>query len=183
MRWLKSHRDDAILEDLQAMQRYARSLTRDRDDAEDVVQDALVRAMERHETYQPGRDRRRWLLAIVRNAFISGKRRVSAEARRRDSFAETLMQHVEPDQEQLVRLAQVARGFAALPDHHRSILHLIAVEGLSYQETAQVLDLPIGTVMSRLARARAALRRMEDLASADSQQAGNKLRLVGEEHE
>lgn len=161
--------------DLAAMRSYARSLARDDQDADDVVQDALVRAMERHQTFQPGHSRRRWLLAIVHNVFVSSRRRAAAESRRDDRFAETMMMHVDPEQDQRTRLTQIARAFAALSEQHRAVLHLVAMEGLSYQEAADVLDLPIGTVMSRLSRARNALRQAE----GGHEQGGAKLRLVG----
>lgn len=179
MRWMKPGRDEEIADDLAAMRRYARSLTRDDQDADDVVQTALVRAMERHRTFRPDRDRRRWLLAIVHNVFISGRRRLAAEGRRNARFADTLIGHVEPEQDQRARLNQVARAFAELSDHHRAVMHLIIIEGMSYQEAAKVLDVPIGTVMSRLARARSALRAMEAGLKKEEQPA--RLRLVGKE--
>lgn len=154
--------DDDVTGDLASMRRYARVLARDDHDADDVVQDALVRAIERQSTFQPGRSRRRWLLAIVHNVFISGTRRKAAEARRNSSFADTLIAHSDAPQEHHARLNEIARSFAALPEHHRAVLHLTAIEGLSYQQCAELLDVPVGTVMSRLARARAALRRQED---------------------
>lgn len=190
MRWMKAGGYSAIAGDLTAMRRYARALTRDSQEADDVTQDALVRAMERHETFREGngeappramrsdgeRGRRRWLLAIVHNVFISGRRRAAAEARRNERFAETLMAYVDPAQEQHARLAQVARAFSALSDNHRAVLHLIVIEGLSYQEAADVLDVPIGTVMSRLARARTALQSEDGSKAWDT-----RLRLVGED--
>lgn len=179
MRWMKAGRHGAMADDLTAMRRYARALARDSQEADDVVQDALVRAMERHETFREEsngkRGRRGWLLAIVHNVFVSGRRRAAAEARRNERFAETLMAYVDPAQEQHARLAQVARAFSALSDNHRAVLHLIVIEGLSYQEAGDVLDVPIGTVMSRLARARMALQ-SEDGGKARSP----RLRLVGE---
>lgn len=164
--------------DLVAMRRYARSLTRDDQDADDVVQDALLRAIERHETYQPDRDRRRWLLAIVHNVFFSSKRREASEARRNSRFAETLVDRLEPAQENHARLVQIARDFAALPEHHRAVLHLTAIEGMSYQQAAETLGVPMGTVMSRLSRARAALRERE-LGQGQVQQGAGGLRLIG----
>ncbi|OAP31932.1 sigma-70 family RNA polymerase sigma factor [Sphingobium fuliginis] len=163
-----------IRDDLVAMRRYARSLTRDEQDADDVVQDAIVRAIERQETFQPDRDRRRWLLAIVHNVFFSAKRREASEARRNSRFAETLVDRLEPGQEEHARLVQIARQFAALPEHHRAVLHLTAIEGFSYQQAAETLGVPVGTVMSRLARARAALREREQ-----GQQGATGLRLIG----
>lgn len=160
--------------DLLAMRRYARALARDDQDADDVVQDALVRAIERQATYQPERSRTRWLLAIVHNVFVSGRRREAAEARRNSRFAETLLASVDPQQEAQVRLTEIARDFAALPDAQRAALHLTAIEGLSYQEAADVLGVPIGTVMSRLSRARATLREGQGMPH---------LRLIGGQDE
>lgn len=159
--------------DLLAMRRYARALARDAADADDVVQDALLRAIERKATYQPDRSRTRWLLAIVHNVFISARRRQAAEARRNDRFAETLLSSVDPQQEDHVRLAEIAQGFATLPDSQRAVLHLTAIEGMSYQQAADVLGVPIGTVMSRLSRGRAALR------EGQMGKSGPHLRLVG----
>lgn len=168
------HDDDAMLGDLAAMRRYARSLARDHHDADDVVQDALVRAIERDATYQPGRDRRRWLLAIVHNVFVSGTRRKVAEQRRNDRFAHTQVAHSDAAQEHHARLGEIARSFADLPEHHRAVLHLTAIEGLSYQECAELLDVPVGTIMSRVSRARAALREQDERQPTTSM-----LRIVG----
>ncbi len=174
MSWMTSRNDETMTDDLAAMRRYARALARDVQDADDVVQDALLRAIERQRTFKPQFSRRRWLLAIVHNVFISGKRRQAAELRRNDRFAETLMSQVDPEQEQRVRLARIAHGFASLSEPHRSVLHLVVIEGLSYQEAADILGVPIGTIMSRLARARAALKQNEDQGSSPA-----KLRIVG----
>jgi RNA polymerase sigma factor (sigma-70 family) len=154
--------DEDVTGDLASMRRYARALARDDHDADDVVQDALLRAIERQSTFQPGRSRRRWLLAIVHNVFISGTRRRAAEARRDNRFADMLVAHSDPPQEHHARLSEIARSFAALPEHQRAVLHLTAIEGLSYQQCAELLDVPVGTVMSRLARARTTLRRREE---------------------
>lgn len=157
-------------EELLAMRRYACALTRDEPDAEDVVQDALVRALEREDTFQQGRSRRRWLLAIVHNVFVSRKRSEAAEVRRNKRFAETLLGHLDPEQELVAQLSDIAHAFAALPEQQRAVLHLIAVEETSYQEAAEILGVPIGTVMSRLSRARTTLR---------NRNAETTLRLVG----
>lgn len=161
--------DRTVIAELAAMRRYALALARDDADADDVVQDALVRAIERQSTFAPERSRRRWLLAIVHNVFMSRKRREAAEARRDGRFAETLLANLDPGQEQVARLNEIARAFAALPEPQRAVLHLVAVEGLDYQAAADVLGVPIGTIMSRLSRARAALRERE---------AGPALRIV-----
>lgn len=172
--------DPDIDGDLAAMRRYARSLARDDQDADDVVQDALLRAIERRDTFRAEGNRRGWLLAIVHNVFVSGTRRRAAETRRNDRFADTLATQTDAAQEHHARLREIARSFAALPDHHRAVLHLTAVEGLSYQQCADLLAVPIGTVMSRVARARAALRDLENgREDTDGRRRAAPLRLVG----
>lgn len=161
------------------MRRYARSLTRDDTLADDVVQEALLKAIEKKESFRAGGVMKKWLFAIVHNVFISGKRRERAEARRDDRLAATIAEPCPPVgsvSEQGELLAQIAQGFARLPEHQREILRLVVVEGRSYQEAADMLDLPIGTVMSRLNRARVAMR------EGDSGWRGGRsvpLRLVG----
>ncbi|MBB3926990.1 RNA polymerase sigma-70 factor (ECF subfamily) [Sphingobium jiangsuense] len=172
-----------ILEEMSSMRRYARSLTRDEQAADDVVQDALLKALEKRHLFRPDGSRRGWLLAIVHNIFISTRRREEARARRDTRFAGMLTDRLDPDQEHAATLHQVAQAFAALPEPYRAILHLVAVEGQSYQEAAAILDIPVGTVMSRLSRARAALRRAEGGAAEDGADGGNAadrgLRIVG----
>jgi len=173
--WMTGKRTDMEMEaDLRAMRRYARALSRDHVAADDVVQDAVMRAIERRDQFQPDRSRRRWLLAIVHNVFISAKRREAAETRRNLAFAQI---QVDPDQEVRADLMQVARAFADLPDHQRAVMHLTVVEGLSYQESADLLGIAVGTVMSRLARARATLRQDRDRQPRD------RLRIVGGQDE
>lgn len=166
-----------LLTELAAMRRYARSLARDDALADDIVQDALVRAIEREGTFRPGASVRSWLLAIVHNVYVSGMRKLSAEASRNARFAETLVESVEPEQEQAALLTQTAQAFAALPDHQRQVLHLVAIEDLSYQEASEVLQIPIGTVMSRLSRARTALRFAGDERAGERR----RLKIVGGE--
>lgn len=157
---------------LPLLRRYARSLARDRAAADDLVQDVLLRAYEKSGTFQPGRSLKVWLLAILRNAFISGIRRREAEAARDEDFAyQTADAIASSDPEQAVYLAQIAARFARLPEAQRSVLHLVAVEGFSYQEAADALEVPIGTIMSRISRARAALR--------EADVALHPLRIVG----
>jgi RNA polymerase sigma factor (sigma-70 family) len=158
------------------LQRYARSLTRDESQAEDLVQDTLVRAYERRGSFRSGGNLRGWLLSILHNTFVDGRRRQAAEARRAQQAAE-LMDGVSPaEQEIRVRLQQVQAAFMSLPDEQRAALHLVA-----YQEAANALKIPVGTLMSRLGRARAALRGFEagSEVSQPSQHKRPSLRIVG----
>jgi RNA polymerase sigma-70 factor (ECF subfamily) len=164
---------------LGALRRYARSLTRDEAGAEDLVHDALVRAYDRKATFRPDRSLRAWLLAIVHNTFVDGVRQRRGEVLRMNRVAETADDAMPPAQEHAVHLAQVREAFMELPDEQRAALHLAAIEGLSYQEAAAALDIPVGTLMSRLGRARAALREREDGTAARKPGRPERLRVVG----
>lgn len=151
-----------VIGQLGALRRYARSLTRDGADAEDLVQDALLRAYERRSTFRAGADLRAWLLSILHNRFVDRMRTREAEAVRIGRVADLSPSALEAPQDHVVRLAQVREAFLALPEDQRAALHLVAIEGLPYQEAAAALGVPLGTLMSRIGRARAALRAMEE---------------------
>jgi RNA polymerase sigma-70 factor, ECF subfamily len=168
---------------LAALRRYGLSLTRNAAEAEDLVHEALLRAYEKRATFRKDRNLRAWLLSIVHNCFVDGARKKRSEAIKLLRAGELASDYVPAPQEHAVRLAQVRQSFMALPDEQRAALHLVAIEGLAYQEAATTLGIPIGTLMSRLGRARAALRAIED-GSAVSTQAGEAptarhLKIVG----
>jgi RNA polymerase sigma-70 factor (ECF subfamily) len=171
---------------LTALRRYARALTRDEAAAEDLVHDTLLRAFEGRQTFRAGDNLRQWLLSILHNTFVGSWRSRKAELIRLERAAEVAERHYpSPAPEAAVRLGQIYRAFSALPDEQRAALHLVAVEGLSYQDAAAALDLPIGTLMSRIGRARSSLREFEQakpLAQADivpKETARDRLRIVG----
>lgn len=147
---------------LEALRRYARVLTRADQGADDLVQGALLRAYERRASFREGADLRVWLMAILHNHFIDQIRTRKSTIAREQAWAETNPGFALPGGEHVVRLEQVRRAFLALPADQREALHLMAVEGLSVAEAAAVLEIPAGTVMSRVGRARAALRLFED---------------------
>ncbi|MBN8842493.1 MAG: sigma-70 family RNA polymerase sigma factor [Sphingomonadales bacterium] len=148
-----------VVDLLPALTRYARRLTRDDDEAADLVQEALVSAYANANQYQPGRSLRIWIFAILHNAFVSRVRH-DAVRKRYGAEAETPVALPSP-QEQSVRLREVAEALDLLPPDQQQVLHLVAVEGLSYQEAADAIGVPIGTLVSRLSRARARLRAIE----------------------
>ncbi|MEN3162237.1 sigma-70 family RNA polymerase sigma factor [Tistrella mobilis] len=170
-----------VVGELGALRRYARVLTRDEADAEDLVHDALVRAYEKRGSFRSGGNLKGWLLAIVHNTFVSARRARLARQTREERSAELEPLHAEPAQDDAVRLDEVRRAFLQLPDEQREALHLVAIEGLSYQEAAAALDVPVGTLMSRIGRARAALRALDEAGPAAARTAGSppKLRIVG----
>lgn len=145
------------VEQLPALRRYARSLVGE-ENADDLVQETLVRAYEGYRSFRPSGNLRHWLFAILHNCFVNGWRRSQVERAGIDNLAMFQPPHSLPNQEHSVELARLNRAFAALSVEQREVLHLVVVEGLSYQVAASVLDVPVGTVMSRLSRARARLR-------------------------
>jgi RNA polymerase sigma-70 factor (ECF subfamily) len=165
-----------IIGQLGSLRRYARSLTRDSAEAEDLVHDALVRAYERRGTFRSGGNLRAWLLSIVHNAFIDGLRSRKSEAVRVEQAGYLVDASMQAPQEHSVRLAQVREAFFKLPDEQRSALHLVAIEGLTYSQAAEASGVPLGTLMSRIGRARAALREMEDTLPARGK---SHLKIVG----
>ncbi|WP_248306970.1 sigma-70 family RNA polymerase sigma factor [Devosia sp. 1635] len=146
---------------LAGLRRYALSLTRHEADAEDLVHDTLLQAHQSRRSFRPDGNLQAWLMGILHNRFIDRKRSAAAAARRDEAAGRLQPTFAAPQQEDSVRLAQVRRAFLELPEEQRSVLHLVAIEELSYQETADVLGVPIGTVMSRVARARERLREIE----------------------
>ncbi|WP_160000219.1 sigma-70 family RNA polymerase sigma factor [Roseomonas sp. 18066] len=176
-----------VVAHLVPMRRYARSLTRHAEDAEDLVQSALLRAYDRRGSFRAGEDLRTWLLVVLHSTFVDGWRRQAAERARIQAVSEAAPSHAEPAQDHALQLGQVWRAYQGLPDEQRAAFHLVALEGLSYQQAAAVLEVPIGTVMSRLARARDMLRRLDAPAEAAGRapRGANppSLRVVGGSHD
>ena len=153
--------DDQLRELLPRLRRFARWLTRDPNSADDLVQSTLERALSRWGSRRDDTALRPWLFAIAYRQFLDGKRR----ARRYASMLELFRGDAEAEQPSVERevIAQsVVQALERLPDEQRHLLLWVSVEGLSYRDVANLLDVPIGTVMSRLSRARAALRRLGD---------------------
>src|SRR3954468_23315674 len=158
--------DQALLleEQIPALRRYAFALVRDPDAADDLVQDCLERALSRWYLRRAEGDLRAWLFTILRNLYINAYR-----ARQRRGVGATLdethssIAPIAPEQEAGLQARDVLAAIDQLPEEQKSLLLLIGVEDLSYEQAARVLAIPIGTVMSRLSRARQRLRTlMED---------------------
>ena len=143
--------------------RFALRLARDPHDAEDLVQRTCVRALERRQQWQAGTAMLSWLFAIEHSIWLNELR--SAQRRRTGSLdgeaadTECSIAASYGNPELGLHYRQVVGAVEALPEAQRVVMLLVAVEGLSYRDTAAVLDVPIGTVMSRLARARATVGR------------------------
>ncbi|WP_075216137.1 sigma-70 family RNA polymerase sigma factor [Mongoliimonas terrestris] len=177
---MTSHGPFDVVQHLASLRRFARTLARSDADADDLVQEALVKAYERRGSFDSRRSLKAWLFAVLHNAFIDGVRRRKAETNRDDAFGLTVAERTaEPGQDSAVRLAQIRRAFARLPQDQREALHLVAVEGLPYQEAAAILDVPVGTLMSRIGRARAALRALESDPADSAGPARPTLKIIG----
>lgn len=143
----------ALVSLLPRLRRFGRAITRHREDADDLVQVAVERALARREQWEPGTRMLSWMFKIMNNAWID---EVRARTRRDQIFApEEAGEHVgvSPMDDHLNALA-VRRAIERLGDEQRIAVGLVLVEGLPYKEAAEVLGVPIGTVTSRLARAR-----------------------------
>ncbi|OON62950.1 RNA polymerase subunit sigma-70 [Massilia sp. KIM] len=144
---------------LPRMRRFARALTYHREDADDLVQIAMERALARSEQWEPGTRLDSWLFRIIRNAWID---EVRSRARRDELFApEEEGEHVGDEragahQQQLA----IRKAISLLSEEHRLVVGLVLVDGLPYKEAAEVLEIPVGTLTSRLARAREALQQL-----------------------
>jgi RNA polymerase sigma-70 factor (ECF subfamily) len=176
----RAHFDAEAMVHLDALYGGALRLTRSGPEAEDLVQDTVLRAWERWHQYQPGTNARAWLLRIQTHTFINGCRRrkrereiltAEKEGRHGSRFhsREATNRWADPERGFLERHLSppVERALEALRPEFRAVVVLSDLQGLSYREIAETIDCPIGTVMSRLFRARKALRAaLADHASA-----------------
>ena len=140
------------------LRRYALSLTRDRDGADDLVQAAVVRALSREQQFQPGTNLRAWLFTITRNEFINRIRSVRSRGPHISIEDAGYYAPCKAGQEAYVELQEVSRAIMLLPTAERTLLGRVAYEGQSYAEAAMALNVAVGTVKSRVARTRERLR-------------------------
>ncbi len=144
---------------LPRLRRFGRAVTRDRDDADDLVQIAVERALVRADQWHPGTRLDSWIFRIMQNAWID-------ELRSRSRHARIVVDGDEPDHPGVRPIdahdesMAIEQALARLNDDQRAVVALVLIEGLAYKEAAQVLDIPIGTLTSRLARARETLQQL-----------------------
>jgi RNA polymerase sigma-70 factor (ECF subfamily) len=146
---------DQVVALIPRLRRYARALVPDPGAADDLVQDTLERALGKFHLWKPGTDLRAWLFTIMHNVHVNQIRR------RRESAVfdqETMDLPVRPSHESALAARDLQRALDRLPSEQREVLLLVVLEEMSYQEVASTLEVPIGTVMSRLSRARDKLR-------------------------
>ena len=162
-----------VLPHVDTLYRFGVALTRDLNEADDLVQETILKALQSFDSYEPGTNCRAWLLKIMRNTYINWVR-----ARGRETFLEDVGRNIESfasqgagrtvaarpagPEAQMVLVStgrQLLTALDSLPTEYRTTMVLVDVEGLSYKEAAEVMDVPIGTVMSRLYRARRLMRK------------------------
>jgi len=140
------------------LRQYAFVLTRDRERADDLVQSSLVRALEKRALWRSGTDLRAWLFTIMHNQFITEVRRSNASpVRTLPDVADWQIACPAPQEDRLM-LRDLRRALATLPPDYRSVLLMAGLEDIDYNDTARILAVPIGTIKSRLSRARGMLR-------------------------
>src|ERR1700749_661256 len=151
-----------------ALRRYARTFVRDVGAADDLVQDTLERAISRWHQRRSVGDARTWLFTILHNLAVNHLRRGARRGREvpLDDAGESDVA-VPSTQEDALRRDDILGAVGQLPDDQRSVLLLVTLEDVSYAEAARILDIPIGTVMSRLARARAGLLKLLEEPASD----------------
>jgi len=170
---------DLIVQHLDAGYNLARWLARDADDAQDVVQDACMRALKYADSLQ-GNDARAWFLTIVRHAFYDWcKRNRPSEIAHDDGAAldaaiANPAMGPEPSAIRGAETRALSEALSQLPLQYREVIVLRELEELSYKQIARVVDVPVGTVMSRLSRARALLQRSPMLHAIRGQSSGGE---------
>lgn len=152
--------DEQLRELIPRLRRFALSLTRHASNADDLVQNCLERALGSVADKRPDGDLRAWLFTILYRQFVDNHRRSRRYARMLEFF--TGRDDTQPSTERTVLAQSTLEAFDQLATEPRALLLWVSVEGLSYKQVAEILDVPIGTVMSRLSRARNALRQLSE---------------------
>lgn len=162
--------DHPLAEHIPKLRRYACALLRDRTRADDLVQDTLERALKKFSLFRRGSDLRAWLFTLMHNIYVN---QIAAGAHRQTDSSSLPDEHADPySTDDVIDVHDLSKALQRLPPDQREIILLVGLEQLSYEQTAQVLGIPTGTVMSRLARAR---ERLRELMSGE---AGPQLRRV-----
>ena len=159
-----------LVELIPRLRRYARALVGDRPTADDLVQDTLERAWAKLHLYRRGTDLRAWLFTVMHNVHVNRIRATRSTDPLGDEMPELAQRATQAD---ALLVRDLDRAIARLPADQRAVLLLVTLEEMSYEEVARTLGIPIGTVMSRLSRAREKLRLL-----MLGQPASAKLKLV-----
>jgi RNA polymerase sigma-70 factor, ECF subfamily len=155
-------------EQIPRLRRYARALTRDVSRADDLVQSCLVRAIAKQHLWEPGTDLRAWLFTILHNQHVNDVRRSVREGNTVE-LAEAPQLTVQSNAVPSLELRDLERALGKLATEQREVILLVGLEGMAYEEAAAVLQVPVGTVRSRLSRGRDQLRRLMGVENAKTE--------------
>ncbi|PJB71472.1 MAG: RNA polymerase subunit sigma-24 [Alphaproteobacteria bacterium CG_4_9_14_3_um_filter_47_13] len=159
----------ALTKEISKLQKFALRLCQNRHDAEDLLQNTVLKALEKKDMFEDGTNLFSWTSKIMYNNFVSGYRRKVKFETQYDCEDYIMNQSTEARQDNISELSQVNEAMALISDEHRTVLICICIKGMKYNEVATMLAIPIGTVRSRLSRAR------EQLQEALIQRAANKI--------
>lgn len=158
---------DELVTHLPALRAFALSLTRNRATADDMMQDAVLKAWSNMDKYQPGTNMRAWLFTILRNNYYSSRRKLNREVADIDNaFSDTLS--VKPDHDGRLQMMDFKDAFEQLADEHREALILVGASGFSYDDAAEMCGVATGTMKSRVNRARGKLTEILELNDDDA---------------
>lgn len=158
---------DELITHLPALRAFALSLTRNRATADDMVQDAVLKAWSNMDKFKPGTNMRAWLFTILRNTFYTSRRKLNREVADVDNaFSDTLA--VKPEHDGRLQMIDFKQAFDQLPDEHREALILVGASGFSYEEAGEMCGVATGTIKSRVNRARTKLANLLQLDDDDA---------------
>lgn len=160
--------EERLVDEVPALRAFARSLTQDATAADDLVQETILRAWAKLDSFQEGTNLRAWLFTILRNTFISGKRKVKREVEDADGAHAGRMTE-SPRQDGAAELGSFRKALSRLPQGQREALMLVGAVGFTYDEAAEVCGVSAGTIKSRVNRAR---KRIDELLVLEGDDAG-----------
>ena len=151
---------DLLEQEIPRLRRYARALTRDTARADDLVQETLLRAFRKEHLWEPGTDLRAWLFTIMHNQYVNEVRRAARDAASLDvqDCSTFLIANSDPSASR--QLQELEHALSQLTEGQRQVILLVGLEGMSYEDVAGILQIPVGTVRSRLSRGREVLRKL-----------------------
>lgn len=149
---------EALVEEMDKLQRFARKLCRNEHDAEDLLQATALKALEKKEMFKEGTNLFSWSSKIMYNDFVSAYRRKVKFETQYDCEDYINNQSVKPSQHDVLEFSKVNEAMKTLSEEHQEILTLVCVQGMKYQDVSDMLSIPVGTVRSRLSRAREQLK-------------------------
>jgi RNA polymerase sigma-70 factor (ECF subfamily) len=155
-----------LLAAIPSLRAFAMSLSQNADKADDLVQETLVKAWDKHESFQMGTNLKAWLFTILRNEFYSQMRKRGREVQDSDGIM-TARLAVHPSQHGVLDLEDFRAALEKLPDDQREAVILIGASGFSYEEAAEICGCAVGTIKSRVSRARSRLQDMLQIAGED----------------